>query len=93
MWPDRVSNPGPLTSESSALPTALRSARRFQHEMTHSKTHKKETIACSIIVSIMFGNNAYTYNRLNVIKLFEIGGLKNISPIMNSLKSLLVFFI
>ena len=24
MWPDRVSNPGPLTYESSALPTALR---------------------------------------------------------------------
>ena len=25
MWPDRVSNPGPLTYESDALPTALRS--------------------------------------------------------------------
>ena len=25
MWPDRVSNPGPLTYESGALPTALRS--------------------------------------------------------------------
>ena len=24
MWPDRVSNPGPLTHESGALPTALR---------------------------------------------------------------------
>ena len=24
MWPDRVSNSGPLTYESSALPTALR---------------------------------------------------------------------
>ena len=24
MWPDRVSNPGPLTCESVALPTALR---------------------------------------------------------------------
>ena len=24
MWPDRVSNPGPLTCESGALPTALR---------------------------------------------------------------------
>ena len=24
MWPDRVSNPGPLSSESGALPTALR---------------------------------------------------------------------
>ena len=25
MWPDQVSNPGPLTYESGALPTALRS--------------------------------------------------------------------
>ena len=25
MWPDRVSNPGPLTYESGAVPTALRS--------------------------------------------------------------------
>ena len=25
MWPDRVSNPGPLTYESGAPPTALRS--------------------------------------------------------------------
>ena len=25
MWPDRVSNPGPLTYESGALPIALRS--------------------------------------------------------------------
>ena len=24
MWPDRVSNPGPLTYESGALPTVLR---------------------------------------------------------------------
>ena len=24
MWPDRVSNPGPLTYKSGALPTALR---------------------------------------------------------------------
>ena len=24
MWPDRVSNPGPLTNESDFLPTALR---------------------------------------------------------------------
>ena len=28
MWPDRVSNPGPLTYESSALPTALRGPAR-----------------------------------------------------------------
>ena len=29
MWPDRVSNPGPLIYESSALPTALRGPARL----------------------------------------------------------------
>ena len=28
MWPDRVSNPGPLTYESGALPIALRGPAR-----------------------------------------------------------------
>ena len=28
MWPDRISNPGPLTCESGALPTALRGPAR-----------------------------------------------------------------
>ena len=30
MWPDRVSNPGPLTYESGALPTALHSPATFR---------------------------------------------------------------
>ena len=30
MWPDRVSNPGPQTYESGALPTALRGPAVFQ---------------------------------------------------------------
>ena len=30
MWPDRVSNPGPLTYESGALPTALRDPAAIQ---------------------------------------------------------------
>ena len=29
MWPDRVSNPGPLTYESGALPTAQRSPAQY----------------------------------------------------------------
>ena len=29
MWPDRVSNPGPLTYESGALPIALRGPAHF----------------------------------------------------------------
>ena len=31
MWPDRVSNPGPLALESDALPTASRSSAYYQH--------------------------------------------------------------
>ena len=31
MWPDRVSNPGPLTYESGALPIALRGPASFGH--------------------------------------------------------------
>ena len=31
MWPDRVSNPGPLTYESGALPTALRGLGRCKN--------------------------------------------------------------
>ena len=30
MWPDRISNPGPLTYETGALPTALRSPASYQ---------------------------------------------------------------
>ena len=30
MWPDRVSNPGPLTYKSGALPTALRGPSQYQ---------------------------------------------------------------
>ena len=30
MWPDRVSNPGPLTCKTGALPTALRSPASYQ---------------------------------------------------------------
>ena len=32
MWPDRESNPGPLSYESGALPTALRSPARNVQE-------------------------------------------------------------
>ena len=34
MWPDRVSNPGPLTYESDALPTALRGPAKLQRTGT-----------------------------------------------------------
>ena len=36
MWPDRVSNPGPLTYESGALPTALRGPTTQVEEITQA---------------------------------------------------------
>ena len=52
MWPDRVSNPGPLTYESGALPIALRGPakevpEKFEHGayalafQQHMETRKK----------------------------------------------------
>ena len=41
MWPDRVSNPGPLTCESGALLTALRGpATPLRKHHTSSKTNR-----------------------------------------------------
>ena len=38
MWPDRVSNPGPLTYESGALPTALRGLARCVRKIPNRNT-------------------------------------------------------
>ena len=40
MWPDRVSNPGPLTCESDALPTVLRVPAPFCKGMSPSSTRR-----------------------------------------------------
>ena len=47
MWPDRVSNPGPLTYESGALPTALRGPAVF-FEMVHRCACDFEITVCNI---------------------------------------------
>ena len=49
MWPDRVSNPGPLTYESGALPTAQRGPANQQKTATvyicmHNTTHTMVTV-------------------------------------------------
>ena len=48
MWPDRVSNPGPLTYETGALPTALRSPASYQSLISES------LISCTGAVSQYF---------------------------------------
>ena len=53
MWPDLVSNPGPLTYESGALPTALRSSARTRRigvvtDSPVATTGRNEAILTSI---------------------------------------------
>ena len=42
MWPDRVSNPGPLALESDALPTALRGPER-ERDYVAPRERERET--------------------------------------------------
>ena len=57
MWPDRVSNPGPLTYESGALPIALRGPalsrravvsywRKYVHEVPVNRLSKSAQEKC-----------------------------------------------
>ena len=50
MWPDRVSNPGPLTYESGALPTALRGPAGCREEYDKSN-YKTANYICGIMTS------------------------------------------
>ena len=62
MWPDRVSNPGPPTYESGALPTALRGpAGKDVVKITHlsigktqlCKTHNEVSLFRGLILSFL----------------------------------------
>ena len=44
MWPDRVSNPGPLTYESGALPTALRGPALYCHSISLLLVYNRKAI-------------------------------------------------
>ena len=48
MWPDRVSNPGPLTYESGALPTALRDPATIHCTsiQRNSTLHQGDSMKC-----------------------------------------------
>ena len=60
MWPDRISNPGPLTYESGALLTALRDPavvfvacvkRQASVGMLHKMTYKPNTVPRCIVLT------------------------------------------
>ena len=58
MWPDRVSNPGPLTYESGALPTAQRGpakgkrSRTKRFDFTHFNFFLSTQLCLSLVVSL-----------------------------------------
>ena len=56
MWPDRVSNPGPLISESGALPTALRGPARGIGDRRISTFSEKKTLSFSFLPSFLIGS-------------------------------------
>ena len=49
MWPDRVSDPGPLTYESGVLPTALRGPARGVIKSTSLRIIKSYIELCSCL--------------------------------------------
>ena len=61
MWTDRVSNPGPLTYESGALPTALRGPA-IPVELIDINPHTKFQVA-----TIVGTLRSTSYNNLNPI--------------------------
>ena len=51
MWPDRVSNPGHLTYESGALPTALRGPALWKYVPYSLLVSSLEILSYSLLVS------------------------------------------
>ena len=49
MWPDRVSNPGPLTYESAALPTALLGPAERRGVCERKDTGLKRWNICAVV--------------------------------------------
>ena len=69
MWPDRVSNPRPLTYESGALPTALRGPA--QSKETTSRLNKMASLRFYVIfnsISIISGRWVGENERMCVIE-------------------------
>ena len=56
MLPDRVSNPGPLTYESGALPIALRGPDQL---LSNQKEQSHETCSIHAVLEATGSNNAY----------------------------------
>ena len=68
MWPDWVSNPGPLTYESGALPTGLRSLAQY---IKKKNIHPKLSSICSYGIFSKGLKNEYETAVVNEPSVFE----------------------
>ena len=66
MWPDRVSNPGPLTHESGALQTALRGPAKI---LRSQRTVRDFEIYCSREKDILPGKITHAQKYLSLSSL------------------------
>ena len=72
MWPDRVSNPGPLTYESGALPTALRGPAAHHVKMYLDFIEIPSQNSCSANVCSYCSNCKNARRRTSNTKLFHL---------------------
>ena len=72
MLPDRVSNPGPLTYESGALPIALRGPAKFPGA----------PLFCSLEFSDLLGSLSSVYNKMNNVH--RTTGVRRRAPLQNT---------
>ena len=68
MWPNRVSNPGPLALEADALPTALRGAARLKANSVDKEVYTLFANS-AIIIPWRFNKmlNAIIYHQISVL--------------------------
>ena len=65
MWPDRVLNPGPLTYESGALPTALRGSATGGREGGGGQTGRQALKWQGCLCNQMRTTHTTTMSRMN----------------------------
>ena len=78
MWLDRVSNPGPLTYESDALPTALRGPAKPGGKVLLRMVLMNAALSCSLVLNVYISrsvDSVFTPNqrfRLTPVHIFNV---------------------
>ena len=68
MWPDRVSNPGPLTYESGALPIALRGPASSKDKSNKIKCRLLQFLFGALRVNKKYRSNTCKFSHVYVFK-------------------------